>query len=325
MGNTQNGRRNLDLVGAIAGAAALLSSTTGAHAQDREVRSFAMSGPWSLDAGDDYCRLAANFTNGEDEVAFALERNRAENFARLVLVGDAIRTYRRAESLGYTFLPSGQERPARFTRSETADGKAWFNLGLVAFAPAGPPSDPGTRERRDYQGGPTALRQPPYDRAAELEFAAGVNGVLLDEGLQTPIRIETGTLRAPMEALQACTDDLLLVWGLDYAKHRTMTRRATPAGPAFEWLATGTLGFADFPLFSGARNPFRVMVSAEGQPTSCTVHWPSLPESKNAGVCEQLMANARFEPALDADGQPMASYWTADPFMLMPPMGGGGR
>lgn len=305
MGTTKMGRRNLGLVMA----AALLASTTAAQAQDREVRSFAMTGPWSLDAGDDYCRLAANFTNGADTVAFALERNRAENFARLVLVGDAIRTYRRADSLGYSFLPSGEERAAMFTRSETADGQPWFNLGLVAFAPAGPPVFP----------------QPPYDRAAELQFAAGVNGLLVDDGLQTPIRIETGSLRAPMEALQACTDDLLLVWGLDFAKHRTMTRRAAPVGPAFEWIATGTFGFADFPLFSGARNPFRVMVSTEGRPTSCTVHWPSLPERKNASVCEQLMANARFEPALDAEGQPMASYWTADPFMLMAPMGGRGR
>jgi hypothetical protein len=300
-------RRGLSL--AVAAAATMVTFAGGAQAQEREVRSFTMSGPWSLDAGDDYCRLAANFTNGADEIGFALERNRAENVARLVLVGDAIRTFRRADTMGYTFLPSGEARSAMFTRSETADGKPWFNLGLVAFAPAGPPVIP----------------QPPYDRAAELQFAAGVNALLVDDGLQTPIRIETGPLRAPMQALQACADDLLLHWGLDYAKHRTMTRRATPVAPPFEWVATGTLGFADFPLFSGARNPFRVMVSAEGRPTSCTVHWPSLTERKNAGVCEQLMANARFEPALDAEGQPMASYWAADPFLLMRPMGGRGR
>jgi len=287
-------------------ATALLAPAQAVQAQDGEVRNFAMVGSWTLDAGDDYCRLSASFTNGGDQIDFALERNRAENFARLVLVGDAIRTFRNTDSIGYSFQPGGEERTAMFTRSETSDGRAWFNLGLVAFAPAGPPQMP----------------PPPYDRAAELAFAAPVNAVQLDEGLRAPVRLATGPMRGPIEALQACTDDLLLHWGLDYAKHRTMTRRATPQGAPFEWISAGTFGFADFPLFSGARNPFRVMVNAEGQPTSCQVHWPSLEEDKNAAICEQLMANARFDPALDAEGQPMASYWTADPFMLMRPMGG---
>lgn len=293
--------------GAALAATGLLVTSTGALAQDdaRTLRNFTMSGSWTLDAGDDYCRLAAMFQNGEDTVSFALERNRAENVARLVVVGDAVRPYRRATTIGYAFSPSGEERDAPFIRADLDDGQPYFNLGLVAFAPAGPPVFP----------------PPIYDREAEQAFAGGVTSVTLDDGLQTPIRIQTGNLRAPIAALQACTDDLLLTWGLDFAAHQSMTRRATPVGPAYEWLSSATFGFQDFPLFSGGRNPFRVMVNAQGQPTSCHVHWASLSERKNASVCEQLMANARFEPALDAAGQPMASYWMGDSFALMQPFG----
>ena len=57
---------------------------------------------------------------------------------------------------------------------------------------------------------------------------------MLTEGLISPVRVETGSLRAPIEALQVCADDLLTVWGLDIEKHKTMTVPAilnpTPAG-----------------------------------------------------------------------------------------------
>lgn len=301
-------------IGKVAAAAALASlavTASPAFAQDSAPRSFTMQGSWSLDAGDDYCRLAAVFADGSDEIAFALERNRAENFARLILVGDALVPYRGSEEMGFRYLPENVQRTARFLRSETADGRSFFNLGLIQFdeVPTGPP---------DF----TAV----YDREDELAFATGINALLLDEGLRQPIRIETGYMRGPMQALQACTDDLLRVWGLDYQAHQTMTRRAAPVGPAFEWLATGTIGFGDFALLGGGANAVRVMVSAEGEPTACHVHWPSLDAGTNESICRQIMENGEFTPALDAEGNPMASYWTVDPiFGLTRPFGGGRR
>lgn len=298
-------------LGKVAAATALASlavTATPAVAQDSALRSFAMQGSWSLDAGDDYCRLAAVFENNGDEIAFALERNRAENFARLILIGDAIVPYRGAEAMGYRYLPENVQRSAPFLRSETADGRAFFNLGLISFAelPSGPP---------DF----TAV----YNRDDELAFATGINAIALDEGLRDSIRIETGHMRGPMQALQACTDDLLRVWGLDYEAHQTMTRRAAPVGAAYEWLANGTIRFQDFALLGGGANPVRVMLNAEGGPTECHVHWPSLDADTNESICEQIMENGEFTPALDAEGNPMASYWTVDPiFGLTRPFGG---
>lgn len=295
----------------IAALALLAATATPAFAQDDTPRSFTMQGSWSLDAGEDYCRLAAVFADGSDEIAFALERNRAENLARLILVGDAIVPYRGSEEMGYRYLPENVQRTARFLRSETGDGRAFFNLGLIQFdeVPSGPP---------DF----TAV----YNRENELAFATGINALLLDEGLRQPIRIETGYMRGPMQALQACTDDLLRVWGLDYEAHQTMTRRASPVSPAYEWIANGTIGFGDFPLLGGGANPVRVMVSAQGEPTACHVHWPSLDADTNESICEQIMENGEFTPALDAEGNPMASYWTVDPiFGLTRPFGGRAR
>lgn len=284
-----------------------------AFAQEAEMQVFTRSGSWSLDAGEDSCRLARNFSNGDAQIALALERNRADNVARLVLVGDAIRPFRNADRIGYRFAPEEHERAAMYLRAETSEGEGWYNLGNVFIGPdplAMMASGAEAPEAAPHAG--EAFVVPPYNRGAEAAYAAGITAIELTDGLTTPLRLETGSLGAPIEALQACMDDLLGHWGLDWEKHRTLSRRAAPVGEAWEWIGSNVVGFRDFRQFAGGRNPFRVMIDAEGRPTSCTPHWPSLTERQNEQICEGIMQNGRFTPALDAEGQPIASYWMVD-------------
>lgn len=312
-----------DKFAAALAAGAMTLGSVSLQAQEAP-RVFTQTGPWSLDFGEDYCQLASVYTNGEDEIAFAMERNRAENMVRLILVGDSIRTFRAADQIGYSYLPAGSDRSAMYIKSETPDGRAYFNFGniyigpdpfaaFVADGPAGPgPGAPPADAAGAAPAEGAAFVLPPYSRDAELEFARGITGIEFDEGLLRGFLLQTGSLRAPIEALQTCMDDLLNSWGLDYQKHRTMTRRPAPIGNAWEWIPRGTVGIQDFAAFGGARNPIRVMIDEAGAPTSCHVHWPSLPERKNNAICEAIMENGSFTPALDAEGQPMATYWTAD-------------
>lgn len=287
------------------------TSLTPAVAQDAEPRVFTRTGQWQLEAADEECRIARVFTNGDHQIALALERNRADPLVRIVLVTDALSFYRTAEELGYTFQPAGEHRAARYITAEMAGGQHYYNLGnvLLAVPPAAgtPLPTPGTP-------------QPVYDRVAEQAYAAGITAIEFNEGLTQPVRLETGSLRAAITALQACQDDLLRSWGLDWEKHQTMTRRAAPDGAASDWIPAATIGFGDFASLSAGRNPFRVMVSAEGQPTACSAMWVSLDATKNERMCNAIMEHGRFLPALDAAGQPMASYWIVDYlFGLAPP------
>ncbi|HSG53969.1 MAG TPA: hypothetical protein VLA45_00840 [Paracoccaceae bacterium] len=305
-------------VSLLACVAMIAVTTPPATAQDAP-RVFTRSGSWALDAGEESCQLARVFTNGEDQVSLALERIKAENQVRMIVVGNAVRTFRQADEVGYRFMPANDQRSARYISAETPDGEAYYNFGNVTLGanpfaamdaggpPPGPPGAGGPPP-----GGPDGFAPPLYDRAAELEFGAGITAIEFNEGLLAPIRLETGSLRGAMEALQACTDDLLRSWGLDWQKHQTMTRRAAPAGPAFEWVPEGVVSFEDFAAFGGARNPFRVMVDATGKPTACQAHWVSLEPRQNEQICQGIMANGNFTPALDAAGEPMASYWMVD-------------
>lgn len=292
------------MVSVIAVCGILCAPAAQAQAPEGDARIFTQSGPWALDYGEDYCRLVGTFSNGPDEIALGMERIQPGQTLRIILIGDGIKPYRRASEIGYHFLPSGENRKAPLLRSETPDGQQYLNLGPVRMGPA--PTD-----------GQTA--PPPYSRDAEKEFAKGVDGVMLESGLSESIRIETGPLDDAVGAVQICTDELLTHWGLDAEKHRTWTRPPAPAGNISEWLPGGTIGFGDFGRLRGGNNAVRLMIDGSGKPTECQIHWPSLDEEVNGAICTAMMENAQFQPALDAEGQPMATFWTIEPLWLMGP------
>ena len=90
-------------------------------------------------------------------------------------------------------------------------------------------------------------------------------------------------------------------------------------------LPQGTIPFSEFGKLGGGANEVRVLVSAEGKPTSCTIYSPSLSQSLNERICSLVMEKATFQPAKDAAGEPMASYWMGSPMFLGPPFPGARR
>src|SRR5690606_34354716 len=278
------------LTAALCLAAAAMAAP--ASAQDSAPAPYTPDSAWSLDYGDDYCRLARSFSNDAGgEVALALERIQAGPLMRLILVGQGLSVYRSAQDIGYRFLPEGANMPpARFARSQTAEGQVWLNLGSVSLMPLEFPA-PGAEPE-------------PFDRAAEQAAAGKVTGISFEGGLTTPITRETGSLAQPIAALQACADELLTHWKLDAAAHQHMSRPAYPDGPMTGWLPTGTIGFGDFDKLAGSANEVRLMVDETGKVTDCEIHWPSLSDTTNRRLCDSLTRNAKFKPALDANGEP---------------------
>jgi hypothetical protein len=286
-------------------AAAGMRASTTAQAQDAAV--FRPAGGWVADYGEDYCRLIRTFSDGTDEVSLALERTQPGSPMRLIMVGDGIKTFRGADQIGFAFTPGGNAAKSRYVRSETTEGKQYLNFDPVtlapfAFTPGAPP--------------------PPYNRDAEQEAARAINGLALNEGLTDPVRFETGSLRAPIAAMQACADDLLKVWGLDPDKHKTMTTAAVLNPDPNGVLPQGTIPFSEFGKFGGGANQVRVLIGADGKPSACTIYSPSLSETLNQRICSLVMSKATFQPAKDAGGQAMASFWMGSPMFLGPPFPG---
>lgn len=286
-------------------AAAALFAATAAQAQIAPTIVYHPVSPWIADYGEDYCRLSRTFSAGHSEVSVALERLQPGPMVRLIVVGEGMRPFDHADQIGYAFDPVGSSGEARYVRSVMADGRPFLSLDPVALAP--PPEE---------EVSPDALAI--YDRTVEQEIAQGIAGFTFDEGLRSPVRVETGSLRAPIEALQVCADDLLTVWGLDANKHEAMTAlpimNPTPGGV----LPAGTVPYRELRKLGGGINQVQLLVGADGKVAGCTIYSPSLTTSVNERICDLARERASFEPAKDAEGHAMASLWTGSPLELSP-------
>ncbi|RYG95436.1 MAG: hypothetical protein EON58_14185 [Alphaproteobacteria bacterium] len=295
-------------ISAISMCGACMMTALGVNAQEAKV--FKASSAWALDYGDDYCRLMRDFKSGDETVGLFVERTQPGPTMRMIVIGDSVKLFRGSEEVGYRMYPAGAPRIAQRLRFQTSDGQQYLNLGPSTFADMAPP----------VPGAPPII-PPPYSPQGEKALASGITGISLERGLTQPVILETGELGSAAEALQACADDLIASWGLDAEKHQALTRPAMPERATAGWISGDTILFGDFAKLSGGNNEVRVMVDEAGKAKSCHIQWPTLSEAINMKICSSVMANSSFMPALDAAGQPLASYWTASAFFLIPPFG----
>jgi hypothetical protein len=297
-------------------AAAAMAAAPAVQAQEDTVV-FRPVGTWTADYGEDYCRLIRTFSDGTREMSLALERLQPDAFVRLIVVGEGLRPFRNAEQIGYAFQPAGASGKARYVRSETAEGQQFVSFDPISLAPPPAFTPPAS--------GAAPAPPPIYDRAQEQEAARGITGFVLAEGLISPVRVETGSLRAPIQALQVCADDLLTVWGLDAEKHKTMTAMPILNPQPGGVLPQGTIPFGEFGKLNGGANLVRLLIGVDGKVSTCAIHAPSLSPSLNERICTLAKERASFQPARDAEGQAMASVWMGPPMFLGPPFPGGRR
>ncbi|WAT17253.1 hypothetical protein OZN62_09960 [Aurantiacibacter sp. MUD11] len=308
-----------------AAASATALGTAPAVAQDAEAQVFQPTGTWTADFGEDYCRLLRTYSDGNDQLTVAFERIQPGPFMRMLIIGDSFRTFRGAERIGYGFDPLGTNASSDLATSQTGDGQRLSILGTVSLNDQ-PKFNRVFQAREGAEEAspePEAVEDTPqfpgYDPAAELERAGQVTSMTFDEGMRRDLRIETGNLAPAMEVMQNCAKDLLRVWGIDPERHQNLSRGAFPTQGRL--ISNRTVPFDQFARLTGNYNQVRIMIDAEGAATSCHIHFPTLEANVNERICDQVMENASFYPALDADGQPTASYWLVPVFVLFGPPG----
>lgn len=253
------------------------------------------SSPWNVDFGDDKCRLARFFGEGEYRHLLSFEMYWPDVGAGMMVAGPAMKPFaslRQTDLQFYAAQAPRETEPFGGRAGEYGDALIYSSVRLTE---SGSPQE-------SYEDVETSL--PGLDTA----FGEKAGFVRLKQG-RAEIRLETGPMGKAFELLNQCTLGLVESWGLDPEKHRTLTRMA-------RWTNSRALvrriqeSYPIAALSTGEQGilRMRVIVSETGTVESCTLLKSTVTRNLDSPACK-FMQRATFEPALDAEGKPMRSYF----------------
>lgn len=328
---------------------ALVGAPLSVSAQEQEQREplrLAPAMPWNIDYDDDSCALRRVFGSEGQQVYLELRQYDPYNAPQMI-VGSAD-FEPNSPALGLGWLP-GRAPPVMILRSFELSGADGYHGRLISMPiPVAFPEErareiavesplvsgeaialldrmeglePGGRAAQrlardnDYvlatMAAREALQASPEFVAERNAAESEVTGLFVGEAFEEQFVLETGAMHEPMEAMRGCLDELITHWGVDAEAHRSLRRRVWPAD--YDKIVR-SLRMA-YPNGMEARRMqgyirARLNVGQDGSPTACHIQGPiSQPEFERE-ACEQLMDEGEFFPALDADGEPIASYYT---------------
>jgi TonB family protein len=305
--------KKLSLVGLCV--AALLPGIASAD-EDEEPLVLKPSSRWHVNYADDSCRMMRMFGEGDEESAFVIERYGPTDSFFMLVGGKPLKAARHVDT-ALRFGPDGYE----FDRS-TKEGEFGEHSPAVMASGMRLVATPDADEYQSYNErfDPEKEAQDTdlFEQEITPEQEAAISWLEIRRGRARPIRLELGSMGPPMEAMRQCIDELLTHWGIDLEAHREITRAVVPKANPARWVRS-----SDYPLNlvrKGAQGlvQFRLSVGADGVPTQCHIQASTRPEGFDKAVCNALMRRARFEPALDAEGRPIASYWRSAVSFEMP-------
>lgn len=264
----------------------------------------APSSSWNMHYADDSCRLTRTFGKDAELVAVMFDRFEPGDSFMITVAGSPLAKHNSDRTL-LRFGPGDNGSTRDFTLGSLAQlDPALFSAGTKLVVT--PEEERRAGNWRESANAALKLAAMNYTIAPATE--ASITWLEVVTGKRTT-RLDLGPMDKPMEAMRRCTEELMTHWGIDVAAHRDLTRPAMPATNPGTWLTP-----SDYPrdlLAEGKQGMVQVRLSVgpDGRPTQCHIQQSTRPVGFEEAVCKGLMRKSRFEPALGAQGQPIASYW----------------
>lgn len=251
---------------------------------------------WNATYEDGRCRLSRMFGPPDRQHALVFEQTAPESRFYISVAGPGVAAINDGLPLRLAFGPEGAESDQTVVKERIPDFGAVLFLKDIDLRPADPASVEAGAGLAE-----TGAR-------IDVDAAAPLRQVSLTQGKQSLV-FRTGPLAAPFGVLNDCTAHILSTWGIDPEAQRTAqrgTRLLDPQKAARKVQETYPLQ----PLMQGRGGVVGVaiLVDDAGTPTECRITNDSGDRTLNSVACEALM-KARYDPALDASGKPMKSYW----------------
>jgi len=270
-----------------------------ATAADEAPLEFSPTSKWVMDYDADSCALRRTFGDAERQALLELRAYAPGIWFQVTVASGTLKSSGNAPEVG--FEPGSELwKPQNVIIGSFGDTLK----GVVYYDSLRPDRDsevPWTEAQRD---------------AREAEISA----LAVNHSFERDLSLRTGALHAPMTAMRACLDDLLSQWGVDVAAHRTLSRWVTPKD--YESWVRRVQEHYPPTMLNVHRNGYvriRLMVGTDGRPSSCNVQVTVRDPEFQQTACDILMDYAQFEPALDARGQAIASFYVTSVFYQLSP------
>ncbi len=255
------------------------------------------SDKWVLNYANDSCRLARTFGKGKDEVLLVLDQFQPDSMIDLTLVG------KRFGRFGAPTIPLSATFGPALNAGEPRDAiLGTLGPAKTAIVMAGP-RDILNRPigGKGEESSDDVLRANPQQEAAITELHITASSMRLT--------LHTNSMGAPLAAMRKCISNLVRDWSLDPAQQDALSKRVQPLAKPGYWLRSSDYPVGALAMGENAIVRFRLMVGADGSPTQCFVQQATMSPEFIKLTCDLLMRRARFSPAHDHEGKPVASYY----------------
>ena len=293
---------------------AIMSAACGPAARAAEPVVSAPSSKWILDYGETRCRLLRTFGEGDRQVTFYLERFGPGDRFGMLVAGKPFESIEQGDRVAVRFGPVESSQHPSFFPGKFGEAGAALVFGSLQITA---PESEGLKGRalRKFQDGlPLDFEEPEVSTLQEQ----AVSWVSIGHGKNLDIQLQTGSMGEPFAALRTCVDNLVKSWGVDPVQDKTLSRRVVPTESPAKWITS-----EDYPGMALRRGmqalmQFRLSVDAQGRPTACKIQQSTSAEEFDRAVCGSLMKRAKFQPALNADGQAVPSYYRTSVQFTLP-------
>lgn len=286
-------------LGGVIGLVGVFAGPTVIQAKEREPVILAPSTPWQIDYAEEKCRLVRVFGEGEARHVLFFEQGAPGRSFGMTAAGPSFDLLAGPIEIGATFGKSTITQAANpYIGNVEKIGTAVI-FTYVTFAPI--------NEQLPDSGADKGSR--PGLSSVDAAFASSLDSVTIVGKWRAPITFATGEMGNPMAALNHCAFDLVSSWGLDaealrnasrnpkWTNQNQVTRRIAATYPK-KAKREGEIGFFRM----------RVMIDEGGTVTDCHLEEASQLVSLESPACKEMM-RATFEPALDAQGKPIRSFY----------------
>lgn len=252
---------------------------------------------WNLDYGEDRCRLARLFASGEDKTVFWIEQTGPDASFSWLSAGGIVKRLGSVRNVSVAFGSFPEyELSAHAALELEGFGDALSGKG---YEKQKLPADNDTIQLQDK-------REPILDTAAgaQIEHIDFVRKGRL-------VRLATGNMKDAFAALNACSADLYVHWGLDAAELGASAEGAKPKN--MQHVARKIQAY--YPSKAEGRGEsaimkLRILVGIDGKVDKCILIKETKAENFDDYACEVISEDAEFEPATDAQGNPVRSIYS---------------